>query len=301
DREELQNGTDPTVADDGADITSGVNLDNNYGSSAESHLVYNTDNLNYNPLYRSADNQEMPWAVSITLKTDIVTTSVPTIVWSYASSTIDRNKAHATLYIQNQKLKFAYGTHYNHLRFTSVDTIDLSSWSSVVTIYKGGKTGGGSNQLNQFYNEFEFYLVALDGTVQEIPMNGAHRNYGYSNQMQSGKFRIAATGQYNGINNWYKPASSGDTVQSYNYLSGSIAYTIMTTLTPLKADNITDEEIQAMAFDPTTWLADYKEDTNYRVSGSTNITSNFTSSDASDNSWKSTQVWIFDENNIETN
>ncbi|WP_415635584.1 hypothetical protein, partial [Paraphotobacterium marinum] len=43
------------------------------------------------------------------------------------------------------------------------------------------------------------------------------------------------------------------------------------------------------------------EDTNYRVSGSTNITSNFTSSDASDNSWKSTQVWIFDENNIETN
>ena len=63
DREELQNGTDPTVADDGADITSGVNLDNNYGSSAESHLVYNTDNIyfHYNFHYNMDFHQSKPY------------------------------------------------------------------------------------------------------------------------------------------------------------------------------------------------------------------------------------------------
>ncbi len=222
-----------------------------------------------------------PWMVSIAYKTTGAASGTQAI-WRQGVDDTSTNGGQAYLRLNTaNQLRFRYGTADNRLDWTSSDTFGDDELHMITIVYRGGKTGAGSADMNDYYGEFLFYKTnPITGTTTELTGSWVHQNYGYTGTV-GGKFIIGArnngTSQYN--------------------LSGEVWACVVTTL---KANSPipTIAEIEAVARDPMKWLEDYKDGQTWRVPNvQSGVQNNFNMNahTNSNNGGYGTKTWLMGE------
>ena len=200
---------------------------------ASDHCKIKKSNDNENPLRRNSNGDGRAWTVSSTFERQ-TSTGIRTL-WS--QSTTNGNSPSTYLQMNNNTLKFVYGTPFNKLTWTHTGFFSGTGiWDSLVVTFDGGTTGSSSGSINNYYSRFKVYSVDTStGTATDITSNGtwSHTNYGYNGNSIDGSFYVGT--QYSTTNEWL----------------GKISATCVTNA------EITDlTEIGLFAYDPLSWRDD---------------------------------------------
>lgn len=169
--------------------TKSVNFNNNDFLGANAGILQNTLGRNSNGAGLTDS-----WTISLYFKAGTATNASQTIF--YFGNQDVQNQGYMQLKYNGQnnqrRIEFIYGSNNNRLNFyTQTDSIVVGQWHHIMVSYDGGTTGSQSNEVDDYYDRFKFFIDGVNVSDSNIK---THQNYGYSGSIIGQNLRV---GKYN--------------------------------------------------------------------------------------------------------
>jgi hypothetical protein len=163
--------------------TKSVNFNNNDWLGANAGILQNVLGRNAN-----GSGSSDAWSMYFWFKPGTASNASQTILYFGNQDVSNQGYVQVKYNGSLNRLEMRYGSNNNRLTFaTTNDSLTVGQWTQVIITYDGGTTGAQSDDVDDYYGRFKFFLDGVDVSDSNVK---SHNNFGYTGSIDPQNFRI---------------------------------------------------------------------------------------------------------------